>query len=119
MPDILDLQALVPEPKKIKLHNGKLIDCFPLTIRQLVKVAKLEKQLTEVQTEDEIIELMVDALGPFIPAIKDDPEVDFTIAELWKIVRFAQDISVQEVSKETKEYAPESDPKKKVGSQKA
>jgi hypothetical protein len=105
--DILDLDALVPPVKEIKI-KGKLIKCYPLTIRQLVTLAKLENKLINVKTEDEIIPLIKEALKPFIPEIEND-EIDFTIQQLREIVRFAQSASIPQEATQAKEF----DPKKK------
>jgi hypothetical protein len=104
MSDILDLDAIVPPVKEIKL-KGKIIKCYPLTIRQLIKLAKLEKELMQVKSEDEIIPLIKNALKPFIPEIKNN-DLDFTIDQLKEIIRFAQSASVPEKATEAKEYQP-------------
>lgn len=112
--DILDLDALVPPSRKIKLNN-KLYDVKPLTIKQLIILAKLEQRLTQVQNEDEIMPEIKKALSPVIPDI-DDENIDFTPAQMKAIIRFAQQISVEEAQKDeiTKDY---SDTKKKQSSQ--
>lgn len=110
MSDILDLDALVPPSRYIKL-NGKQYECKPLTIRQLVEIAHIEKKLAEITSEDEIIPIIREALKPFIPAIENE-EVDFTIPQFRAIIQFAQTSAIPEKATEAREY----DPKKKVAS---
>ena len=111
--DILDLDALIPRSKYIKIH-GKEIECFPLTLGQLIKVARLEYDLSKLSDPDEIEQKIKDALSPFIPAIKEDLELNFTLEQLAAIAKFAQEGIVPENAEMAKEYTT----KKKVNSPK-
>lgn len=105
---IEDLDKLVPPPRKIKI-NGKIIECYPLSVTQLITVAKLQERLMEVKTEDEIMPLIRQALGPVIPALNDE---DFVLhfTQMNRLIAFAQEISTALPKNENKEYT---DPKKK------
>lgn len=112
--EILDLDALLPPPRKIRLQ-GKILEVKPLTIRQLIYIVKLEQRLAEVNNEDELMEEVRKALVPFIPALAEDETIDFTAGQMRELIKFAQKISVEVADdKETKVYA---EPKKKVDSQ--
>lgn len=110
MVDTLDLDALLPEPKKIVLH-GKSLDVLPLTIGQLIILAKLEAKLMSAKQPDDFKTLVLDALKPVIPELND---VNFTIDQLKAIQQFVQKASLPE-TKTAKEF----EPKKKVDSAEA
>jgi len=111
--DILDLDALVPPDKQIKVR-GKLLTCKPLTIKQMIEVVRLEDRLKEATTPDDILPIIRKTLSPFIPELETDDTIDFTIVELKQIIKFAQEVSIPDVRDETvKQY----DHKKKAVSQ--
>ena len=110
MVDTLDLDALVPEPKKIKL-NGKFFDVLPLTIKQLINLAKLEQKLINIKNEDEVKPLILETLKPIIPELND---VDFTYLQLMALLKFAQASSLPKENKAAEDYSP----KKKIDSAK-
>lgn len=112
MSDILDLDALAPPDKQIKVR-GKMLICKPLTIRNLISVVKLEDELKGIEKVDDILPLIKSRLSPFIPQIETDDTLDFTILEIRRIILFAQSISIPEPTGPVKEYV---DPKKKVSS---
>ena len=109
--NILDLDAVAPAPRLIKVR-GKTLQCNPLTIRQIVQIANLETKLKNAKTADEILPAILEVLSGFIPAIKDDSTIDFTIEEMWHIIRFAQNFSLPTQATDAKQY----DTKKKVTS---
>lgn len=113
MSDILDLDALAPQPRTIKF-NGKTYKCYPLTIGQLVGIARLEEKLTKIKSLDEIEGLVKEALVPFIPELKDE-NLDFTIDQMRAIIEFAQVSQVPQEAEQAKQFTP----KKKVSSPKA
>lgn len=104
MPDILDLDALAPQPRTIKF-NGKNYKCLPLTIGQLVGIARLEERLTKIESLDEIEEIVKEALVPFIPELKD-LKLDFTIEQMRAIIEFAQTSQVPQEAKQAQEFTP-------------
>lgn len=91
--DILDLDALNPVSKKIKI-NGKLIECKPITVKQLITIARLQTDLAEIKDPKEIFPYIKSVLSPFIPAINEDEELDFTVPQLIEIIKFAQSNAV-------------------------
>lgn len=114
MPETLDLDALAPEPRQIKVR-GKTYLCTPLTIQQIIELSHLEERFGELTTLEEIAELIKNTLGTFMPAIKEEKTIDFTIDEMWKIVNFAKSFSIP--SQRESESAKVYDHKKKLASQ--
>lgn len=112
MSDILDLDALMPPSRQVKI-NGKLYECKPLTIRQLINVTRLEQELTKIETAEEIMPIIKKAFTPFMPQIAEDENIDFTVSQMKELIKFAQTISTAEPESEAKKY---DDPKKKIPS---
>ncbi len=109
MTDILDLDALVPPTKKLTL-KGVSYDVYPLTIRQLVELAKMDYKLSEMDSEEKVMPYVINTFKGFIPNLPDD--ADFTVFQMRAIITFAQNVSMPEQTTGAKEYAP----KKKVSS---
>jgi hypothetical protein len=113
MSDILDLDALAPEVKKVKIA-GKIIDCYPPKVLQLIKMQKIwEKMQGGKLTSAEAIQGLKEALTPIVPAIKNDDDIDFSIEQLTALLRFAQGTAIPDSNAEK---MPEQ-PKKKITSQ--
>lgn len=91
----LDLDALAPEVRKIKI-GGKVIDCYPPKVLQLVEIAQAWEKIESGQVNAmEAIPVIKKVLEPIIPAIKDDPSIDFTFQQMVAIIKFAQESAVQ------------------------
>lgn len=113
MNDILDLDALLPPDRQVKI-NKKLYTVKPLTIAQLITVTKLNTRLSQVKSEDEIYPLIKEGLSPFIPEFaQDDNILNVTVEQLKALLEFVQRVSTPDEADTTKQY---SDPKKKVSS---
>lgn len=108
MVDTLDLDALLPEPRKLKFLN-KMYEVLPVTIEQLITLAKLEKRLVDIKNEDEIKPLILEALQPIIPGLES---VKFTFNQLKSLMAFVQQPVLPSENKTEKEY----NPKKKIDS---
>lgn len=104
MIDTLDLDALSPINKAIKL-NGVSYECNPITIQQLINLGRLEENLSKINSLDEIMPMVLEAISPFIPSFKTE-KIDITIQQLRAIIVFAQKSSVPDLASEAKQYAP-------------
>lgn len=100
MNDYLDLDALLPESRKIKL-KGVEYECLPVTIEQLIKLAKLMNRLKTVKNDDEIKPLILKTLQPIVPELKD---VNLTVGQLLKLVEFAQEVQAVKETTLAKEH---------------
>lgn len=91
----LDLDALAPEVKKVKL-GGNIIDVYPPRFKNLVALMKLVNQIREVGNDEsktlELIEALRSSLIPMIPALKDE-NVDLTIEQLQVLLEFVMQVS--------------------------
>lgn len=110
--EILDLDALLPLPQKVKI-NGKIIECNPLTIEQLVRVINLQESLQKIKDAREFMPLFREAMSPFVPALNDET-FELTIFQARALITFAQKISIpQPDESSTSENKDMEDPKKK------
>jgi hypothetical protein len=114
MAEILDLDALSPKPKKVKL-SGKIIDVYPPTVKQLLHITAVGKEISDTSDPEKAMQSVIDALSPIIPAFKDDPDIDFTVAQLTALVDFIQEMSSPSDLKAVKSHPSE----KKISSPKA
>lgn len=95
MEEILDLDKIIPESKKVKL-NGKTLTVYPPTIRQLLKIQRVGQDIQAriiigLEAETKLIE----ALSSVIPALKeDDGSIDFNQAQLIALVQFVQSTAI-------------------------
>jgi hypothetical protein len=105
MSETLDLDALLPPTKQLKIQ-GRVFDCKPLTVGQLIKVAQLEQDLMKVTNESEILPLIENALTPFIPEYKK-AGLDLRIDQIREIVKFALKQTMPSEAKEAKNYSAE------------
>jgi len=111
--EVLDLDALIPPDRKIKIGGREFI-VHPLTIQQLLVVTRLETDLTKIKSEDEVMPLIKNAMTPFIPDLEKDDTIQFTAYQLRELIKFAIKISSASVDTEAKKY---DNPKKKIASQ--
>lgn len=113
-PDLLDLDAIAPIPKFVKL-NGKRYEVKPLTIQQLINLERLEQALTNIKSMEDVEKLVQESFSEFIPAIKEEG-LFFTTEQMWAIIKFAQNTSVPQQSEAGAQTAKEYAPKKKEDS---
>lgn len=108
--DVLDLDALVPQSKQIKI-GGNFYEIKPLTLQQLIQVARLEERMMSIKTVDEVIPLIKEVLGPIVPAVLED-KFELNVLQIKAIVQYAQKISVDlgDAPTEARQY---NQPKKK------
>src|SRR3972149_7813968 len=109
--DILDLDNVVIPSKYIKIGKD-YFEVNPATVLDFVKVAKLERKLLNIESEDDVIPTIKEALGSLVPAIAED-QIQFTIPQLKEIIKFVMKVSVPPLENpaEKRQY---DDPKKKV-----
>lgn len=110
MSDILDLDALVPPTKQLKIQ-GRVFNCNPLTVGQLIKIVKLQDNLAKVTTEDEVRKIIDEVMNMFIQGY-DKADIDLRVDQIKEIIDFAMKQSVPEEAREAKDFTPE----KKVSS---
>lgn len=104
--DILDLDALMPQPKKIKI-KGKILEAYPPTTRQILKLQRaVENVQKDAKNVEDIETALTDALVEIVPAIKDDASIDFSIQQLVALITYMIDTSVPQ-SPAKKEFSPQ------------
>lgn len=102
--NMLDLDALIPEPKKIKI-KGKIIDCNPPTIKQLLNIQKVVDTIQNNNLQgEEAINKFEDALSAIIPALKTDPEIDLTINQFYALIQFLQTDAIPQSAVKAQDY---------------
>lgn len=97
MSDTLDLDALLPEPFKVKI-NGRIIEVMQPSLRQLLSLQKvfinLQSALKESDADIDVIQKqLMDAVSDIVPAMKEDAEIDLTIEQLIALMNFIQEKS--------------------------
>lgn len=97
MEEIMDLDALLPKPIKVKI-SGKVVDLYPGKLKILVKIQEMGKNLASGGAEQlhEILEL----LSQIIPAIKEDDDFDISPLQIQKIIEVAYSAIASNESKE-------------------
>ena len=115
--NVLDLDILVPEPKKVKF-NGRVVTCNPPTLRHLISIARLEDEILHIKTPDEAMTKIVTVLKPIVPEMADE-KFDITMGQLRVLLQYIKDIA-KEVNESTKKTVKEvpTTTKKKVDSPK-
>jgi hypothetical protein len=104
MNNYLDLDALVPQSKTVKI-GGQVLTVKPPTLRVLVSIAKLEDEIRNATTAEQILAKVKEVLAPIIPELADLENFDVTIGQLKALVEFARDSSI-EVNKTVRTYSP-------------
>lgn len=90
MSEVIDLDKLVPEPKKIKL-NGKIIDLYPGKLKTIIKLQRAFSGLQMGNTDK--IDDVITILSEIIPALKDD-DMDIPLATLERLVQLAYETAM-------------------------
>jgi hypothetical protein len=91
----LDLDIIVPEPKKVLL-NGKVVTCNIPTMAQLIAVAKMKDSVDKSDDVDSLMEDMKKVLIPIIPEIADDDNFNLKVVQFTNIFNFIEKISTEE-----------------------
>lgn len=110
MSDVVDLDKLVPEPKKIKL-NGKIIDLYPGKLKTIIR---LQRAFTALQKGDtEKIDDVINTLSEIVPALKDD-DMDIPLSTLQTLVQLAYETSMPRNNENSQEAKMTVDTEKKT-----
>ncbi len=88
MEEIMDLDALLPKPIKVKI-SGKVVDLYPGKLKILVRIQDMASGMTDGEQSLEKINEMLDLLSEIIPAIKTDKEIDISPLQVNKIIEVA------------------------------
>ena len=105
----LDLDAIAPEPKKVKL-GGRIIEVTPPKFKNLVSLMKLVGQLGNVGNDEqktlETIDELRSSLIPMIPALAED-DMDLTFEQLQVLLEFVMQTATPQDQKtlEAKGYS--------------
>lgn len=108
--NLLDLDAVVPPSRYIKLQ-GKTLEVLPVTLNQLIELSRFEDRLNHISDTSQIKDVVKQLLGPIIPAILTDDELDFNSYQLRELIKFAEGAKQGTSSLSEEEY------KKKVEGQ--
>lgn len=84
---IKDLDALAPEPKKVKV-NGNIYDIKPARLQDFIAIQKLFLKLKQGDAESGVVALgeMIETLKPIVPDIE---EMGLTISQTMALLQFA------------------------------
>jgi adenylosuccinate synthase len=88
MSDILDLDAILPEPRQVKL-NGKTYTILPAKLKDFIAIQKLFLSFQDVgdpTKQVSAIEEITKVLKPIIPNVE---EMDVTFEQLLAILQFS------------------------------
>ena len=103
----LDLDAIQPEPKKVKLC-GKAIDVHPPKFKSIVKLLTLTAELRDLKNDEKgvrLFEEFKEALLPIVPALKDD-DMDISLVQLNRLLEFVFALASPEEMKEAEKKIP-------------
>lgn len=92
MNDILDLDALAPEPKRVKI-NGEVVECYPPKMFQLIRLQKLFLKLQQNGEDADLLEQFRDALYELVPSLKES-NADLSFQQLTTLLSFLQESAV-------------------------
>lgn len=87
MSEVIDLDALLPKPVKVKI-SGKVVDLYPGKLKILVRIQDMANGLDGKQSLEKVNE-MLDLLSEIIPAIKTDKDLDISPLQVNKIIEVA------------------------------
>lgn len=99
MEEIMDLDALLPKPIKVKI-SGKVVDLYPGKLKILLKIQDMTNGMVGGEQSLEKIKEMLDLLSEIIPAIKTDKDLDISPLQVQKIIEVAYKALTPSESKE-------------------
>lgn len=114
--EILDLDKLIPEAKKIKI-SGKVVDLYPGKLKTLIKLQKafLAFQNGSSEEQGKLLDDVMECLSVLVPAIKTD-DLDISMTQLPVLIEVAYRASMPAdakvpatptTQKKTEELSPE------------
>lgn len=88
MTDIIDLDILTPEVKKIKL-NGVIMDLYPGKLKTIIRIQKAFIAFEAANgTDSEALDRVIKALSEIIPDLKKD-DVDISVNQIPVLIQLA------------------------------
>lgn len=112
MSEVIDLDALLPKPIKVKI-SGKIVDLYPGKLKILVKIQDMANGMADEKQSLEKINEMLDLLSEIIPAIKTDKDLDVSPLQVQKIIEVAYKALTPTGSEELKSANMDVTPDKK------
>jgi hypothetical protein len=86
MSDVLDLDVLSPEPKKVKA-GGKVYEIKPLRIKDFISLQKI-LQSTQNKTDNEKIALVGDLMDSIKAVVPDIEKMNLTMQQTMALIEF-------------------------------
>ena len=97
----LDLDALQPEAKKVKI-NGRIVDIYPPKFKSIIALMKISSGLQETTNSEDLSileEELTKALIPIMPELAE-PDMDLSMEQLMKLLDFVMLISTPKDNEE-------------------
>jgi len=91
MSEVIDLDALLPKPVKVKI-SGKVVDLYPGKLKILVRIQDMANGMSDGEQSLEKVKEMLDLLSEIIPAIKTDKDLDISPLQVNKIIEVGNEI---------------------------
>lgn len=93
MTEIQDLDALLPDVKKIKI-SGKILNLYPGKLKSLIRIQKAFLAFQDAkQTDMKLFDDVINALAEIIPDLKRD-DVDISMEQIPVLVSIAYTTSI-------------------------
>lgn len=99
MSEILNLDALNPQPKKVKL-NGKIIECYPPKVLELIELQQIfasMKGISEIDELDNVAKKFRAKLSKTIPDLEKE-NIDLSLDQMITLYQYLQNVPTQQVS---------------------
>lgn len=118
----LDLDALAPDTKKVKL-NGRVIEVAPPKFKTLLEILKLADKFGKGQELDQnetvkALESLRNALVPIVPALSED-DFDLSLVQMMTLIEFVVSMTspTDQKALENEGLTVKSDKKKELDSE--
>lgn len=94
MSNVIDLDKLLPEPKKV-IISGKELEVYPGKIKALIRIQKAFASFKNAGEDDklDLMNSVVEGLAQIMPGIRDE-DVDISMEQLPVLVNLAYETSV-------------------------
>ena len=103
--NMLDLSALAPEPAKLKLPNGKVVDFQPPSMKTMVQLSFLGDRLSKSKDSSivdikDLVDKIYSEIEKVIPEIKN---VNLSTEQLQGLLKYLQEVGSSSTNKIMKE----------------